>query len=206
MKYTSSTIYIILEWITRFAFVNLLWILFTLLGGIIFGLYPSTIAMFTIIREWLKGKHDIPVFTSFWNFYKREFINSNKLGIMITFVMAIIGIDFSFIQSIQDESYLWLSIPLFSFMFLFLIYLFYLFPAFVHYDLKLFPLMKNAFLIMLIHPLHSLLMLVCLVSIYLMMSLAPALYFIFGASTYAFITMWLSYHAFQRVERKKIES
>jgi len=31
----------ILEWIYRLAYINLLWILFTCLGGVIFGITPA---------------------------------------------------------------------------------------------------------------------------------------------------------------------
>ncbi|WP_026908497.1 YesL family protein [Paucisalibacillus globulus] len=205
MNYTSSKIYSILEWITRLAYVNLLWIFFTILGGIIFGFFPSTIAMFAVTREWLLGKPDIPIFKSFWTHYKSEFIKSNRVGIIIVLITALIGIDFFFIQYVVNESYSWILIPLFSFMLLFILFSFYLFPAFVHYDLKVFPLLKNAFLIMLINPINGFLILVCLVSAYFLVMFIPALLFIFGGSVYAFICMWLSLHTFRKVEQRKAD-
>ncbi|WP_010094937.1 YesL family protein [Ornithinibacillus scapharcae] len=203
MNDTSSKIYNLLEWITRFAYVNLLWIGFTLVGGILFGLFPATIAMFAITRDWLRGKPDIPIFPSFWKYYKHDFFKGNRLGIIIFLIAALIGIDFFFIQSITNESYAWLSIPLFAFMLLFILFLLFLFPSFVHYDVKVIQLMKNALLIMLINPLHSFLILIGLVSSYFLMKFIPALYFIFGGSIYAFICMWLALHAFQKIEQQK---
>ena len=69
MNPTSGFIYNVLEWITRFAYLNLLWILFSLAGGVIFGFFPATIAMFAIAREWLKGNRNTN-FNTFWKHYR----------------------------------------------------------------------------------------------------------------------------------------
>ncbi|WP_099159559.1 YesL family protein [Virgibacillus ndiopensis] len=200
MNKTSGAIYSGLEWITRFAYVNLLWILFSLMGGIVLGFFPATTAMFTIVRQWIKGNSDIPVMKSFWEFYKADFWKSNRLGLFVAGIVAIIGIDIFYIQlnNVLD----WRNIPLYAFMLIFILFAFYVFPAFVHYDLKVLSVIKNAFLIMLISPLHSLLMIISLVSIYFIVQALPALAFIFGGSIYAFLTMGLSYNAFLKIEKR----
>ncbi|KRG11791.1 hypothetical protein ACA29_14620 [Lederbergia galactosidilytica] len=43
------------ETVLLLLYVNALWICFTLLGLIIFGLGPSTVAMYTIFRHWAMG-------------------------------------------------------------------------------------------------------------------------------------------------------
>ncbi|RTR36175.1 DUF624 domain-containing protein [Robertmurraya yapensis] len=202
MNKMSSVIYNILNWITRFAYLQLVWVLFTLVGGFLFGIFPATVAMYAIIRAWLRGDTEIAIFQSFWKFYKNDFLKSNSLGVFLLLVGAIIGLDLYYIQQTSDTLLSWTSAPLFAFMILFLLFVFYLFPAFVHYDLNNFSIMKNAFFIMLIHPLHSLLMLLGLASIAIIMYIIPALAFIFGASTVSFITMWLSLHAFHHVSKK----
>jgi uncharacterized membrane protein YesL len=115
----------------------------------------------------------------------------------------LIGLDFWYIQADFREPFTWTHIPLFAFMLLFLFFSFYLLPAFVHFDLSVRRLIKQAFLIMLIHPLHTLLILLCLGSLFLIMSRVPALAFIFGGSAYAFITTWISLHAFKRIQGKQ---
>jgi len=99
MNSMYSAIYAILEWITRFAYVNLLWILFIIAGGIIFGVYPSTIAMFGMVRDWLRGNPDLPVFKTFWNYFKREFVKSNILGLFLNLIIVLIVLDLFYIQS-----------------------------------------------------------------------------------------------------------
>ncbi|WP_077624698.1 YesL family protein [Sediminibacillus massiliensis] len=202
MNATSSFLYRSMEWITRFAYANLLWFLFTLMGGVLLGIFPATTALFALNREWLKGNGDLPVFRTFWTYYKKDFLKSNLLGLFLGAAILLIVIDFLFMHVNTNDLWKIAYLPLFGFMALFVLFFFYVFPAFVHFDLKVGQIMKNAFLIMLINPIHSFLMAVCLVSIFLIMRAIPALAFIFGASVYAFITMWISYHAFNRTRNK----
>lgn len=203
MNPAGGFIYTSLEWVTRLAYANLLWGLFTLAGGIVFGLFPATTALFAITREWLKGNSDLPVFKTFWNFFKKEFFKSNLLGLFVAGMMVILLVDLWYIRLNADDTGQLVYIPLVIFIVSFSLFLLYIFPAFVHYDLKMRQVIKNAFLIMLVNPLHTFLMIVCLVSIFFVIRVVPALAFIFGASSYAFITMWLSYHAFNRTEEKQ---
>src|SRR5699024_1499262 len=82
----NSKLYNILEWITKFAYVNLLWFVFTLAGGIILGFYPATVAMFAMVRDWLRGKSDLPVLKTYWNYYKTDFFKSNLLGLIFLYL------------------------------------------------------------------------------------------------------------------------
>ncbi len=50
------------EWITKIAYLNLLWLGFTLLGLIIFGIFPATAATFTVARKWVTGYPDVAIY------------------------------------------------------------------------------------------------------------------------------------------------
>ncbi|MGP4075447.1 YesL family protein [Halobacillus sp. K22] len=202
MNLFSGALYRMMVWISRLAYLHLLWILFTLAGAVIFGLFPSTTAMFAIVRDWLKGKTDRNLFSTFWIYFKGEFWKSNRLGLVVLGLLLLISVDIYYIRTIS-EGVTWTYVPLFAFMFIFLLFLFYLFPVFVHYDLKIPAILKNTFLIMLISPVQSFLILVSLASLMLVFRSLPALAFLFGGSLYTFITMWLSLHAFRRIDRQK---
>ena len=68
------------EWIWRFMILNFLWVIFMVAGGVVLGIMPSTVATFYILRKWVQGNFDIPIFKTFKDVYKKEFINSNKCG------------------------------------------------------------------------------------------------------------------------------
>ncbi|TWT25384.1 YesL family protein [Planomicrobium sp. CPCC 101110] len=200
MNAASSFIYNILEWITRFAYLNLLWLLFTLAGGIVFGFFPSTTAMFAVSREWLRGNTDKPLFSTFWDYYRTDFWKSNRLGLFVTVIIALIALDIFYIQGSSELS-TWTYAPLFAFMLLFILFLFYLFPSFVHYDIKVRSVFKNSFFLMLVNPINNVLILLTIVPLFFLMSLVPALAVIFGGSAYAFITMWFALHAFNKTHK-----
>lgn len=202
MNTASSYIYLALEWITRLAYLNFLWVIFSLFGGILFGFYPATTSMFAVCREWLRGNTDLPLFKTFWGFYKKEFIKSNLLGIFTSFLLLLIALDIFYIQSSPDQQLNWTHIPLFAFMLIFTFFLFYLFPVFAHYDIKVPHVIKNAFFLMLVNPAATAVILLCLVPLLFIMTLLPALAFIFGGSLYAFITMWMAMHAFTKTHEK----
>ena len=173
---------------------------------VLFGFFPATIAMFAITREWLRGKPEKPIFKSFWEYYRKDFLKSNLLGLFIVIVGSIIAADIIYIQSNNNESLTWTYIPLFAFMLVFIMLLFYIFPTFVHYDIKVGQVIKNALLIMLINPINTFLIFLCLVPLFFIMKTLPALAFIFGGSSYAFITMWISLQAFNKAKTKSDNS
>lgn len=201
MNLFTSTIYRATEWITRLAYLNLLWIFFTLTGLLLFGFFPSTLAMYAIVRDWLNGKTDIVIFKNFWNYYKTEFVKSNLLGLFLITIIVLIGLD---IYYVQMNDFTWISIPLYAMILLFILFLFYLFPAFTHFDLNLFPLMKNTFFIMLISPLHTLLIIICIGALFIFINVFPGSALIFGGSLYALITSWLALHAFNKLAQNRV--
>jgi uncharacterized membrane protein YesL len=203
LKDLGNSLYTILEWLMRFAYLNLLWVLFTLAGAIVLGVYPSTTAMFAVMREWLRGNSDLPVFSTFWSYYKKDFWKSNHLGIYTSIIFLLIYINLFYIQSGASENMTWTHIPIFAFILLFIFLLFYLFPIFAHYDLPVRSIYKQAFFIMLISPIQIIMMVICLAAFSVIIFLFPALAFIYGLSFYAFITTWLAFSSFKRLEAKQ---
>jgi uncharacterized membrane protein YesL len=196
-KLSMNGLYALTEWITRFAYVNILWIGFSLLGLVVFGISPATVAMFTIIRKWIMGESDIPVFKTFWDSYKKEFLRSNGVGIVIALFAYIIFIDLNYIK--LDTI---IQIPLYLIIFAIIMTLLYIFPVYVHYNVTFFQLFKNAFFIMMVNPVSSIMMLLGFVALFFVMKFLPALSFFFGASLSAGIIMSSCYLAFQKIEKK----
>src|SRR5699024_5583935 len=116
-------------------------------------------------------------------------------------LIALIAVDIFYIT--LNEQLTWTHIPLFAFTLVVILFLFYVFPSFVHFDLKVIPLIKNAFLIMIFSPSYSFLIIVSLVYIYFIIKFITALFFSFGGITYAFITTWLGLHHFNNVKQKR---
>ncbi|WHY67717.1 DUF624 domain-containing protein [Neobacillus sp. SuZ13] len=197
-KLSMSGLYTLTEWITKFAYVNLLWIGFSLLGLVLFGISPSTVAMFAVIRKWLMGESDIPVFQTFWDTYKKEFLRSNGLGLVLAILAIIIYIDLFYIKI--NTSF---QIPLYLIIFTIVITVLYIIPVYVHYEVKFIQLFKNAFFIMLVNPIPNMMMIIGFIAAIFVMKFIPALWFIFGGSITAGIIMASCYVAFQKIEKKQ---
>src|SRR5690625_5498772 len=135
--------------------------------------------MFTMVRDWLRGNSDFAVINTVCEYYKLHFLKSNLLGVFLNILFGLIAIDIYYIQINMNEQLTWTKIPLFAFMLIVALFLFYIFPSFVHFDLKVVTLIKNAFLIMIVSPIQSFLMIICLVSVFFIMQAIPALFFIF---------------------------
>lgn len=203
MNRTANRAFMATEWIMRFAYVNLLWIGFTLLGAVVLGFFPATIAMFAVIRKWIMGETDIPVFQTFWTTYKSEFIRSNGLGLIIVIVGGLMVLNLVFMRNSGDSFTNMIQIPLYMFMFVAVLTMFYLFPIYVHYELKLRQIFKNSFLMMMINPIENLVMISGVVAVFFVVRFVPGLGFFFGASLTAGIIMGTVYLVFNKMDKKK---
>lgn len=120
--------YKLLEWISRLAFLNILWISFSLLGLILFGFFPATVAMYSVVRKWMYGKEDVSIFRTFWTAYKQEFVKSNLLGLIIFTIGVILYIDFHFVIQATNSFVSILYIPFLLISFILVCMVFYIFP------------------------------------------------------------------------------
>ncbi|WP_332694441.1 YesL family protein [Halalkalibacter lacteus] len=203
MQYTGMMIgglYRVCEWVMRLAYVNLLWIGFTLVGFVVFGFFPSTAAMFAVVRKWVMGECDTPIFPTFYQAYKKEFLKMNLLGVSLVVVGYILFIDYQFFQAMQSY-----YLQLFSYVFLALLLVFgvihlYVFPVYVHYDLKPFQVVKNALLVAIASPISTGVMLVGSVIVLWITILYFSVLFFFSGSALTFIVMWSAYRSFTKVE------
>ncbi|UOQ83414.1 YesL family protein [Gracilibacillus salinarum] len=84
----ESVILVGCNWVVRLAYINVLWCVFTMLGGIIFGWAPATVSSFTIMRRWME-KEEFRILPYFWKIYKKEFLQANASG-LINLVIFII--------------------------------------------------------------------------------------------------------------------
>ncbi|WNS79001.1 YesL family protein [Domibacillus sp. DTU_2020_1001157_1_SI_ALB_TIR_016] len=203
MNNAANRAYVAVEWIAKFAYINLLWIGFSLIGLVVLGFFPATISMFTIIRKWLMGDTDIPIFRTFWTTYKSEFIRSNGLGLLVVAIAGLIVLDLVFMKNSGNSFISVVQIPLYIIMFAAVMTMFYLFPVYVHYELKLAQIIKNSFLMMLINPLENLTMIAGIVAVFFVVKVIPGLGFFFGGSLTAAIIMAACYPVFEKMEKKR---
>lgn len=198
-----GVIFRLCEWIMLLAYLNILWILFTLLGAVVFGIFPATAAMFAVIRKWLIGKNDVPVFKTFWNNYRAEFFKTNLLGLIFFVTGFILYLDFKIIEFHNEFIHRIFLIVMFLFTGIYTVILIYIFPVFVHYDLKILQYIKNAFLIGVANPIRTALMILCLITSFFVLRMAPGLLPFFSGSLLSIVIMTFAYQSINKIEQTK---
>ena len=191
-----------MDWISKLAFLNILWISFSLLGLFIFGFFPSTIAMFAVVRKWVTGEEDAPIFKTFWAAYKKEFIKSNLLGLVIASIGFVLLLDLLFIQRFQNSFTSFLYIPLLIISLIFVCMLFYTIPIFVHYEMKITQVIKNSFFVMIINPIETFFMLIGSFVICFAITYVPPISLLFSGNLLALLFMKPACNAFNKIGNK----
>ncbi|MDQ0253210.1 putative membrane protein YesL [Evansella vedderi] len=190
------------EWITRLAYVNILWIFFSILGLFVFGFFPATVAMFTVMRKLVLGEVDIPIFRTFWTALKKEIVKSNILGYIVLLFGGILYLNFSIIQeSTSNIGYLYY--PTLILIFLFILTLFYIFPVYVHFQFNILTALRNSLFLMIINPLATFTMIFGSIVIFIILDFFPALIVFFGGSAFTLLFMSISMWAFNKIALKR---
>lgn len=188
-------------WILRFTYLNILWMAFTLLGCIVFGLVPATTAMFAVVRKWVAGEDDIPIFQTFWKSYKTVFFQVNGLGLLLGLIGYSLIIEFQILRSQDSLVYFIASYGVVALMTMYGIVLLYFFPIYVHFDLKIWQFMKWPFIIGVIHPILTIFLAGFVFLIYyVLFSTLPALIFLIGGSVTAYVITWGASRTFEKYE------
>ncbi|MFS1511982.1 YesL family protein [Chengkuizengella sp. SCS-71B] len=210
-----SGLYRVSEWIMRFSVINLLWLLcslpvvFFVLTSLLmeetsqvimnfiiiaiispFTLFPATAAMFVVVRKWLTGAEDAPLFKTYFKGYKENYLQSMLGGFFycILFTVMIVNIDF---YNNYSNNLQFLSIFILILLVILIISLFYFFPLMVHLHLKLNVLLKNTFVLTIGKPLYSLgLALTNFLILYISFQYFTFLIVIFMGSAMAFCTYY----------------
>ncbi len=192
------------EWMLKFLYVNFLWICFSLVGLVMFGLFPATVAMFAIFRKWIMGETDIPIFRSFWRYYKKDFLKSNRLGLLLLVIGYTLYIDFQLLQYASDS--VWITIISYvvaTITLMYILTLLYVFPVFVHYEIPVFKVLNTSFLTMIVSPLSTIMMMAGSVILYFSLRNFLGLAVILGPSLFAFLVMCSVYLSFTKLIKSK---
>lgn len=189
------------NWLFKLMYLHLLWAVFTLAGLIVLGLFPATAGVFSVIRKWVDRDYDISIYQTFMETYKSSFLKINGIG----YVMVFIGLflQFDYLISKQLVGSLFIHIVLLIFILLYFLTLFYLFPLFVHVELKPLQYIKQSLFLMLASPLHSFGIILSIIVIYYLFVFLPVVLIMLGVPLVAYPMMHLFHHAFNRVQQKK---
>lgn len=189
------------EWLFKFILLNLMWIVFTLLGGVIFGFFPATVSLFSVIRKWIKGEQDVNTTQHFITTYKNSFIQSNILGLIILATGVFLAVDLYVSQKMIGN--LFIHLLLLFIILLFSLSVLFFFPTFVHYELNIFSYIRQTFFMIFIRPLYSLAAIGTFCIIVTAFYIFPVLTVFFAGPMMAYPLMWIGNKVFGALENHK---
>lgn len=191
-------------WMLSLIYLNLLWIFFTILGLGILGLFPSTIALFGVIRMMVikEDQEPLKVFQSFWGIFRKDFWKANGFGLFFAFVCYFLIFDFQFVQ-LSNGQFNFLLPALFFILISSILTLLFFFPVYVHFELKHFQYIKQSFLIAITSPLELFGILASTLAMYFFLTFLPGAIPLFSGSLLAYAITVLSFRAFKRIEQKQ---
>ncbi|RBW69737.1 YesL family protein [Bacillus taeanensis] len=198
MGFINGKYYRVLEVISNFFLLNMIWLLMCLP---IITIFPATAAMFGVVRQWVL-KNDVSVFSSFFHYFKENFKQGLFVGIGWFLLAGLMVVNFTFTNQL-DSGLRNILLPVFFVMALLLLSTtIYLFPVMVQYKTSSFNIIKNSFLFSVSNLLLTFVILITIAAIgALLIVFRPSLLFIFSIGSYVIYS--LCSRAFHKVEELK---
>ncbi len=195
-------LYGLFEWVARMAYVNVLWILFSILGAGVLGVGPATLSAFTVIRKRLREGEGFSTWQVFAKTYRDEFWKGNKLTLLLFPIYLFIYIDFSIIQTLPYHVFIdYIVFPALLLLSVLVVILSsYLFAVHAHFDLPFWKYITYAVLAAGISPLSVVLIIFGLALISLLSFLFPATLLFFGVSIPVLLIQACALQAFGKME------
>ena len=183
------------------AYINLLWIFFTLVGLIAFGIFPATAAMFAVVRKLIRSEEKFKILPMFWTLFRTDFLKTNGFGLIFLVISYCFYFNFYFLHLNSGE--LQFLFPVLIFILISsIITLLFFFPVYVHFNLKFFQYIKQSFLIAITSPIEVITIGALAGGIYFVSTLFPGIIPLFTGSVFAYIATLISFKSFARIEKK----
>ncbi|MEK4297805.1 DUF624 domain-containing protein [Oceanobacillus sp. FSL W8-0428] len=190
------------NWLSKMIYLQILWLMFTILGLGLFGVIPATVSVTTVISKWFQEGYDAPIFQVFLHTYKKQFLRSNGLGIVLLGIGVFLYMDLNISKQVIQSAFIHSLLLLI--VLLYIVVLLYFFPVFSRYKLKYFQYFKQSFFVAFARPFETIAMLLCILLLYYLFIYLPVLTFFFGASLTIFPITWFAHRAFIQLEEKKM--
>lgn len=126
-------VYKVTQFVYKLMQLNVLWLVFVLRGLIIFGVYPATAALFSVIRQ-LDKREDINVYQLFKHYFKQEFKLSNLIGIPTLLIVYLLLVSYQFLAADYQPMFISVRYIVLIALVLMSVHTTYLFPIISHYN------------------------------------------------------------------------
>lgn len=188
--------------IYEFVILNILWMVCTLLGGIVLGWAPSTVALLTILRDKIMKKENGSITKKFWKIYREEFKRINIIAIVIMILSFMVYVNRSNFQ-VQSGAFYYGMYILSTFgKWAIIAMILILFPIYVNYNMSIKEYFIKSISIIIMRPL----VLICIALwswvAYSAFIMLPGVLPVLGIALFGYGIMAVSYQFFRRNEER----
>lgn len=192
-----------MEWLSKLVYIQFLWVLGSVVGLVIGGVFPATMAMFAVLRKMIQGDDDFSFFKTFWASFRAVFWKANALGVIVAFFSFVLYFYLTLMKSLDGALFVFLYIGLLSFTFIFIVANLFLGPVFSHYELPFLQYLKMSLFFGFSCPFHGISMVGGLVAIYYLMAFIPGLLPFLSVSLLAWFLMYMANLAFHKTQQEQ---
>lgn len=145
-----------MRWLADMVYIQILWTTYLLLGIVVAGFFPSTIAMYTVIRNYLFYDKKTLIGRQFKEAYKNNFKRANLFGYLSLTIYICLILYFRMSVNIANRfAFIFVGLA-FTLLVLYSIVSLYFFPIYVHFDLNFIEIYKHAIVIAILSPMTTL--------------------------------------------------
>ncbi|ANX13797.1 hypothetical protein ABE41_017440 [Fictibacillus arsenicus] len=191
---------VLCEWLVRLVLIQFYWVLFSLLGLVVFGLVPSTMAMFSVTRQLFLKNGDVPLFRTFKESFFNQFLKGTGVGAILLLVTGILYVDYRFF--IEHETMSVVAILILAISFFAGMIACFLFPVYAHYNVPVWEGIKKSVFVCLSHLHYGLIAVVGTGLLMLLYVVFSGLLILVGGSTIAMFLTILGQKVFRNIEQK----
>ncbi|RXJ02194.1 DUF624 domain-containing protein [Anaerobacillus alkaliphilus] len=171
----ADGIYKISEWAMRLAYLNILFVLFSLLGIVAFGVGPAFMAMLVVVKKWM-SQEEFPIFKTYLNEWKGSFIKGNLLGLLFITVGTILIVNYYILPQFNEHLRVVFTAGMLLLTLLYLMTVMYIFPLAVQFrQLSVKRCFKYGFVLGVTHPIFFLAWIVGVFIMYQLYRVFPGL-------------------------------
>lgn len=188
------------------AYLNFLWILFTLMGGIFLGIHPATVALFLCLKKWKTSTIEKITFRTFKRYFLKEFKQANLLGIFLNGLVVLSFYNGFLLYINKDSVQPFLVITYMISLLLFVVILLYIYPIYALFRKRIIQTISLSIIIGLSHPFSTLFLMITQILLGIVIYGTSGLPLFFGVSALAYATFFFTFKIYENMREKIVES
>lgn len=200
-KQIVSKLDYLFHWIVRLVILNGLWILFSILGLFVAGVFPATAAVLGVARKWMMGEQEMNIWNTYKQIYRSEFSSANRMGWILSVIGIILYSNYRVILNHAGEFVFAVPFAFYLLVFFYTILVIWSFPLLIHYKATWRQHFKNAIIIGLT-KIHYTIFCGALIFAIIYLSLSyPGIIPFFTISLMGLACMWFTLKIFNQLDQ-----